>query len=156
MKTIRQLADEIGVTKQAIHQKMKKPPLSTDLQPFISKIENTVYIDEQGEMLIKQAFPSHSVNVVDAVDDKQSSSIDGKAFEILQKQLEFLQGQLTVKDEQIEKLTAALEHTTASLHAAQALHAGTMQKQLTEGQTDDAQDDKPRRWWPFGRKKDGQ
>lgn len=35
-KTIKQLADEFGVSKQAIHQKRKKEPLSTRLQPFTS------------------------------------------------------------------------------------------------------------------------
>ena len=34
--------------------------------------------------------------------------------------------------EQISQLTAAMENLTASLNAEQVLHAGTIQKQLTE------------------------
>ena len=56
--------------------------------------------------------------------------------------------QLSIKDKLIEKqqksiqeLTAALENTTASLHAAQALHAGTMQRQLTDGSGSPAEPD---------------
>jgi predicted transcriptional regulator len=36
-KTIKQIADEVGVTKQAVHQKMKKEPLSTSLQSLTVK-----------------------------------------------------------------------------------------------------------------------
>ena len=45
--------------------------------------------------------------------------------------------QLEAKDRQIEQLTAALENTTSSLQAAQALHAGTMQKQLQSPEPSD-------------------
>ena len=45
-----------------------------------------------------------------------------------------LQRELGVKNEQIDELTTALSETSKALHAAQALHAGTMQKQLlTDG-----------------------
>lgn len=36
MKTIRQIADEIGVSKQAVFKKIKHEPLSTSLQGKIS------------------------------------------------------------------------------------------------------------------------
>lgn len=85
--------------------------------------------------------------------------------------IEFLQAQITamneqiakkddqirVQQEQISQLTSALEHTTSSLQAAQALHAGTMQKQLlTDGTESDAEADAPesepvptkkKHWW---------
>ena len=43
-----------------------------------------------------------------------------------------LQEQIISKDKQIEQITAAMENTTAALTASQALHAGTIQRQLTE------------------------
>ncbi len=66
----------------------------------------------------------------------------------MQATIDLLQEQLRVKDQQIEtkdkqiaaqqeqltQLTAALEHTTTSLQAAQALHAGTMQQLGTADQ----------------------
>ena len=58
---------------------------------------------------------------------------------ILQEQLSILNKQLAIKDhqiqilqEQIGQLTTAMESMAAALTAAQALHAGTIQKQLTE------------------------
>ena len=58
---------------------------------------------------------------------------------ILQEQLSILNKQLAIKDhqikilqEQIGQLTTAMESMATALTAAQALHAGTIQKQLTE------------------------
>ena len=65
---------------------------------------------------------------------------------ILEKQLSLLNEQLAIKDEQIMDyreqikfyqeqilmLTQSLHDATTALTAAQALHAGTIQKQLTE------------------------
>ena len=58
---------------------------------------------------------------------------------ILREQLAILNTQLMIKDdqirllqEQIGQLTAAMENLTTALSAEQALHAGTIQKQLTE------------------------
>ena len=65
VKTIRQLADEMGVSKQAVHQKIKKDPLSTSLRQFTSTVDRVVYIDEQGEILVKQAFDKWSSTLVD-------------------------------------------------------------------------------------------
>ena len=48
------------------------------------------------------------------------------------KQIRLLQEQLIAKDNQIGQITSAMENLTASLNAEQALHAGTIQKQLAE------------------------
>ena len=55
LKTIKELADEIGVSKQAVWQKIKKEP-SIDLRQFTSKKGNTVYVDVDGQKVIKNAF----------------------------------------------------------------------------------------------------
>lgn len=55
-KTIKQIAEEIGVSKQAVHQKRKSKALSTALQPFTTTVDGVIYISVDGEKLIKQAF----------------------------------------------------------------------------------------------------
>ena len=62
-----------------------------------------------------------------------------KQLAVKDEQITMLQDQFAVKDrqinllqEQISQLTAAMENLTASLNAEQVLHAGTIQKQLTE------------------------
>ncbi|CAC42020.1 HTH domain-containing protein [Listeria monocytogenes] len=55
LKTIKELADEIGVSKQAVWQKIKKES-SIDLRQLTSKKGNTVYVDVDGQKVIKSAF----------------------------------------------------------------------------------------------------
>ena len=51
-KTIRELADELGVSKQAIWQRIKRDT-SIDLRQFTSTKGNTVYVDVDGQKAIK-------------------------------------------------------------------------------------------------------
>ena len=139
-KTIKQIADEIGVSKQAIFYRIKKPPLSNALQPFTSKLDGVLTVSFDGEMLIKSAFNhNEDVKTPSSFDAKENQSFDA-LYTMFQRELDAKNEQLREKDEQLkardrqlENLTAALEHTTESLHAAQALHAGTIQRQLTDG-----------------------
>ena len=55
LKTIKELADEIGVSKQAVWQKIKNES-AIDLRQFTSKKGNTVYVDVDGQKVIKSAF----------------------------------------------------------------------------------------------------
>ena len=55
-KTIREIADEIGVTKQAVFKKINRQPLSTKLMGLMSTVDGRLMVSVDGEMLIKQAF----------------------------------------------------------------------------------------------------
>jgi len=61
-KTIPQIAEEIGVSRQAVNQKIKQEPLSTSLRKFTSTIGKVVYIDDDGQELIKSAFPKNQTS----------------------------------------------------------------------------------------------
>lgn len=52
--------------------------------------------------------------------------------EILREQLVIKDNQIRLLQEQIGQLTNAMENLTTALNAEQALHAGTIQKRLTE------------------------
>lgn len=151
MKTIRQIADEIGVSKQAVFKKIKREPLSTSLQGFTAMVDGRLMVEVDGEKLIKQAFseiaPSTTDNqlmgAVDGLVDAPSTKKEEKTAEddgvisVLQATIDTLQGQLEVKDRQIEqqaqtitRLTDALAAAQQTAAAAQALHAGTIQQQL--------------------------
>ena len=132
MKTVRQLADDLGVSKTAVMKQIENLGLHSSLR----KNGNQFVIDEAQETLIKQAFSPQSKT-------KQTKTENLPGFDIvsvLQKTIDTLQGQLEVKDQQllekdkqITSLSAALENTTKALQAAQALHAGTIQAQLGPG-----------------------
>lgn len=98
-KTVKQIADELGVSKQAVHQKRKSKELSIALQPFTSTVDGVVYISVDGENLIKQAFLKNDRKQVDG---KLSSTVDGSFTPLEDSEIVFLRGQ-------VEKLQAELE-----------------------------------------------
>lgn len=144
MKTIRQIADEIGVSKQAVYKRYKGK-LYTVCAPYAHTEQGTLYIEEQGEALIKQDFLQDNCSNGAHTDTHTESTIgapleymeNDKIIAILQVSIDTLQGQLAVKDKQIEELNARLAESNAALvaaqqtaQAAQALHAGMIQQQL--------------------------
>ena len=79
LKTIRELADELGVSKQAIWQKIKRDT-SIDLRQFTSTKGNTVYVDVDGQKTIKSMFSNDSSTRFrqqkDDVDDNKKDDVD--------------------------------------------------------------------------------
>lgn len=147
MKTIRQIADEIGVSKQAVYKRYKGK-LYTVCAPYAHTEQGTLYIEEQGETLIKQDFLQDNCSNGAHTYAHTECSIGAlleytenyKIITVLQATIDTLQGQLAVKDKQIEELNARLAETSAALvaaqqtaQAAQALHAGTIQQNLIDG-----------------------
>jgi chromosome segregation ATPase len=147
MKTIKQIADELGVSKQAVHKKRRSAALSTSLQQFTSTVDGVVYVSVDGETLLKRAFAATDRQPVDG---RLSTTVDGQvdgqltvlqsAIDALRQeldakntQIEAKDVQLAEKDKQIDNLTAALIGAQESARAAQALHAGTIQAQLGDG-----------------------
>ena len=99
MKTIRQIAEEIGVTKQAIEKRISREPLHTQTQTHSHTKGNAIYIDEAGEILIKYAFRK-----IVTIDKIANQNADTNV-----KFTKFLQEQLKIKDSQIADLTAIIK-----------------------------------------------
>lgn len=56
-KTIRQVADDLGVKSSAVYSKIRyKKYFSKVLKPYISKKGNTILISPEGQELLKKAF----------------------------------------------------------------------------------------------------
>ena len=136
MKTIRQIADEIGVSKTAVSKQIANLGLRSSLR----KNGNQFAIDERQEALIKQAFlektQTENANQSQTKTQTENREVGGLVC-VLQATIDTLQGQLEVKDRQIEqqaqtitRLTDALAAAQQTAAAAQALHAGTIQQQL--------------------------
>lgn len=185
-KTIKEIAAEIGVSKQAVYKRYKGK-LSAACAPYAYIEYGVVYLDEQGETIIKQDFAktngAHTERSIGAVEkSKENTAQSEKVLEessqtdvmesahteqsngaytehirntpyereqseaiikVLQATIDTLQGQLEIKDRQIERQATTIENLSASLAAAQALHAGTIQQQLTEGEKQDADEEQP-------------
>jgi len=162
-KTIKQVADELGVSKQAVWQRVKRTKYLADMLADHSRTVNgRIYIDEALEQHIKMLYSSirvdetsvnkgHDVYETSArVDETSVNTADGKLLDTLQQTVSMLQQQLLAKDKQIDELTAMLKASqdqqatlASALTAAQALHAGTIQDRLTEhaGSSEDLAED---------------
>ena len=139
-KTVKQIADELGVSKQAVHQKRKSKELSTALQPFTSTVDGVVYISVDGENLIKQAFLKNDRKQVDG---KLSSTVDGSFTTPEDSEVVFLRGQVEKLQEELEKerehnrekdkqLLETLNKLAESQAALSAGQAADKQKALAE------------------------
>lgn len=151
MKTIRQIADEIGVSKTAVSKQIANLGLRSGLR----KNGNQFAIDEHQEALIKRAFSEKSQTEIENQTQTENREV-GDLVCVLQDTIDTLQGQLEVKDRQIEqqaqtitRLTDALAAAQQTAAAAQALHAGTIQQLITGEAGVDQQGQKPaqRRSW---------
>ena len=135
---------------QSQRQKLIKSPKTSKSQ---NSDDNEEEIHLQSQKLIKSPKTPNSQNDIMqkqlsalydqlAIKDKQIQMLQEQFLaqgQILQeqlatkdKQIQLLQEQLIAKDNQIGQITVAMENLTASLNAEQALHAGTIQKQLAE------------------------
>lgn len=118
MKTIKQIADELGVSKQSVYKRYRGK-LYTEVYPYAHTENGTVYIDEQGENIIKQDFLKDKT-----VSSGADTEYIPKIIDTLNKTIEILQNQLFEKDKQISELTKLLNQS-------QQLEFGTIQR-LTE------------------------
>ena len=148
MKTIRQIADEIGVSKTAVNKQIANLGLRSSLR----KNGNQFAIDEHQEALIKRAFSEKSQTEIENQSQTKTQTENhevGDLVCVLQATIDTLQGQLEVKDRQIAKLTEALVAAQQTAAAAQALHAGTIQQQLITGEagTDQQEPEQKKSWF---------
>ena len=136
MKTIRQIADEIGVSKTAVNKQIANLGLRSGLR----KNGNQFAIDEQQEALIKQAFSEKSQTEIENQTQTKSQTENHEVSDlvcVLQATIDTLQGQLEVKDRQIEQQAQTITRLTDALAAAQQTAAALqeladMQEKKTE------------------------
>ena len=105
MKTIKQIADEIGVSKQAVHKKIKQEPLSTSLQGLSINHGKGLQFPADGEKLIKQAFEKN-----EATTSKPSkpTTVNRHSVDMVDKLIESLQGQIKTLTDQNKDLREQL------------------------------------------------
>ena len=135
-KSIREVAEEIGVSKQAIFYRMKRPPLSDMLQSHLSKESSVLTVSFDGERMVKQAFcnkatvkrpPKGKDILITSFDgeklikqtfcnkaavkrpSKENIPFDGRAMAMLFDVVDTFKEQLIAKDKQIAELTAVIK-----------------------------------------------
>ena len=147
--TIKQLANQLGVSKTTISKAISALGLQGELKRSGNKyllsdaqiecvktqIENqkSQTTSEKSQTTSEKSQIANQNALLEVLEllNKQLSIKDDQ-IRAYQEQISLLQEQIVSKDKQIEQITAAMENTTAALTASQALHAGTIQRQLTE------------------------
>lgn len=108
MKTLKQVADELGVSKDKVKYRVGKLP-----ENYLVKIENVTHVTPEGESVLRDFFSSEKSNVY------LSNYPNYPDNTHLTKLITMLENELDIKNSQIETLQN-------SLAAAQALHAATV------------------------------
>lgn len=139
LKTIRELAEELGVSKKKIHYQVSK--LDTD---SIQRLDGTIYLGKSAISKIKSNMGYSEVSKLDTsgiqngrevdskLDAEKSELINEKSEQIsyLKEQLMKKDGQLSIKDEQIKSLVEIQNQTQNLLDQQQRL--ALQDKQLLE------------------------
>lgn len=115
------LADEVGVSKQAIMDKIKKLGLQNDL----ARNGNRFVLNKEQANLVKSAFQRTQQEQPQSNFTKQNGDL---LFDIVKT----LQSEIEVKNKQIEYLQEENRRLSDMAAQSQALHAGTIQKQLLD------------------------
>lgn len=128
MKTMKQIADELGIDKQKVYRYIKKEKINEAHQK-----NGVKHYDEAAEKRIKQAFREKEV--------VRGSGSSDAVIDVLLMQSEILKKQLDAKDKQIEELQKIINQE-------QQLRALVESKlQLLE-----QKEEEPKRWRFFGKK----
>lgn len=145
-KTIKQLADTLGVSKTAIRKHMT--------EEFRQKHTETVgngiiKISPEGCKLIAEIIGNNRKLIAETTENAVSTdvvTIPREVWEALQSQIttqtetiEAQRKQINDYSDRLRETNAALTQTAEALQAAQALHAGTIQKQLNAASEEDNQ-----------------
>jgi len=154
-KTIKQVADDIGISKQVVYRYIKRSGIDVDQKSGV------IYLSDTQEFLVKKALckdEPHQISASDAHHDVHQNDALDAVIDALNEQLKQKDLQLSEKDKQLQHLFSELEkereHSReltdkiADLaRTAQQLHGiseGNAALQLMSS-------DK-KRWWQFWKK----
>ena len=136
-KTIKEIAAECKVSEQAIRGWCRRNHVAKDAKGSFAISESQkrkLYLHYLGVARNEVAKPAKA-----SCETYETS--ETVLISMLQKELDRKDAQLSAKDEQIRELNVRLSECSAALlaaqetaRAAQALHAGTIQQQLSDGE----------------------
>ncbi len=135
--TVRQFAAAVGKSPQSIYK-----AVDNRLSTYCKRENGAIMIFADALALygcqpVVNQLPTEETPQESQKSENQPAAgcqpVDNPEIELLRETITTLQEQLTVKDKQIEQLTAALTTALNTANAAQALHAGEIQARITAG-----------------------
>ena len=137
--TIAEIAAECGVSEQAVRGWCRRNHVAKDAKGSFAISESQKTAIYQHYLGVGRNQVSQSAKLGFATCETSETAL----ISMLQKELDRKNEQLSVKDKQIEELNARLAEISSALvvaqqtaQVAQALHAGTIRQQLTDGDAD--------------------
>lgn len=128
MKTIKQIADELGVDKQKIYRYIRKNHIN-EVHHEAHQNNKVKYYDEVAEKLIKQAFQAETTSseVHHEAHHEVLQTTSNDAVDVV---IEMLRKELEIKNQQIKELNERLAESQRLLNQQQQLNAVSEQKLL--------------------------
>lgn len=149
-KTIRELADEFGVSKQAIRKRLDASFRENYVQTVTRNGVQTLVVINSGYLLLKEHFNGGSGQQPSRnsfTSNTDSSNID--TVELLKQQLSIKDSQLKEKDEQLKSMQKLLDQSQQlQLMAENKIEALKTVTQNKRSSTLD-KNTKKKNWWPF-------
>lgn len=124
MKTVKEIADELKLPKQRVYRYIKRECISEADQR-----NGVMYYDEAAEAIIKQALIENTASA-DAHHDTDVDVVSDSATAMVMVNAKYL----SHIEAEVEFLRSELSKTREALQTGQALHAGTIKKQLQSGE----------------------
>lgn len=121
--TVAEFAKKAGISKQAVYQSLEKK-----LNNYVKQVDGKKYI-------ARDAFSVFNSKLIDSTLEKILIQLEEK-----DRQIALLAEQVKFQDEEIKRRSDEILELTKAFREAQALHAGTIQRELT---------DNKRKWWKF-------
>lgn len=149
-KTVKELANELNVSKQTIHRTIQKRNIETIQDGNKILLDDTAQKAVIKEIALKavqngtvQDVPTDDINKTQNNTERSTNnterstnitadSVQTDYIESLKANIDLLSQQLAIKDKQIESLIEQNTIITTALQASQALHAGTIHQQAIE------------------------
>ena len=146
---ITEIAAECGVSEQAVRAWCRRNHVAKDAKGSFAISESQKTAIYQHYLGVERKEVSQPTKASFASCETSETTL----IAMLQSELEHKNQQLDIKDKQIEELNARLAEVSSALvaaqqtaQAAQALHAGTIQQQLTSGaDPSDGSEDEPKK-----------
>jgi len=105
MKTIKEISDMLGVSKQSIQYHIKKLTTTNDFDKYMTKVGREFRISKEGENLLIQSFEGKQSTMDTKTTNDTYLLMNIKSLSI---ENDYLKQQIEYKDKQIETLTNTL------------------------------------------------
>jgi len=125
MKTIKQIADELGINKDKVKYRVGKLPVSV-----VKKTGEITYVTDEGTAILKDLLLGKTGEKVGNL----PGEFTRQYVETLERELEIKNKQIDNQATQISDLTSALVAAQQTASAAQALHAATVKQNLMDNE----------------------